>query len=171
MIDAHHQTVMSWLIARTRQVEHEAAAYGRPLAISVDEGVAFLHGPDDPDFKRLMDERMYSTDPDDVIRDLELRTDLHRLNRGWRPTPDDLASAPCLRLGGMIWTPFARPFTVRLVGALLDEAGEPTGRQRVTSFLIAADTRQGAWVRTWNRFYRLDHQPSGFELGPESSEG
>jgi hypothetical protein len=158
MSDRHHQTVLSWLVARAREVENEAAARGRPLPIGVAEGVAFMHGPDDADLKRLMDERMYSVDPDDVVRDLELRTDLHRLYRGWRPGPKDLANAPHLRLGGMIWTPFAKPFTVSVVGALLDEGGEFTGRQRVTSFLIVADALRGAWVRTWNRFYRLDHQ-------------
>jgi hypothetical protein len=115
-----------------------------------------MHAPGDPEFERLMDARMRSSDPTDVINDLQLRTDLVRLKAGWRPDENDLADAPHLRVGGLVWTPFFKPWSVSLVGAVLNANGVPTGRQRITSFLIAVDAREGTWARTWNRFYRLD---------------
>lgn len=158
MSDRHHQTVMSWLVARAREVENEAAARGRPLPIGVAEGVAFMHGPDDEDLLCLMDERSLSTDPEQVILDLDLRTDLYRLGRGWRPTQEDLVDAPRIQLSRVIWSPFVHPFTVSAGGVLLDANGQPSGRLRVTSFLIAADAAHGRWVRTWNRYYQLDER-------------
>jgi hypothetical protein len=149
---------MSWLVERARTVEREAAERGRPLATGLAQGIAFLHAPDDTDLQRLMDERMYSSDPDDVIRDLDLRTDLYRLGRGWRPTQEDLVDAPRIQLSRVIWSPFVQPFTVSAGGVLLDANGQPSGRLRVTSFLIAADAAHGRWVRTWNRFYQLDER-------------
>jgi hypothetical protein len=148
-------TILSWLIERARTVEREAVERGRPLATGLAQGIAFLHAPDDTDLMRLMDERSLSTDPEQVILDLDLRTDLYRLGRGWRPTQDDLVEAPRIQLSRVIWSPFANPFTVSAAGVLLDANGQPTGRLRVTSFLIAADAAQGRWVRTWNRFYQL----------------
>ena len=148
-------TILSWLLERARTVEREAAERGRPLAYGLAEGIAFLHAPDDEDLLCLMDERSLSTDPEQVILDLDLRTDLYRLGRGWRPTQDDLVEAPRIQLSRVIWSPFANPFTVSAAGVLLDANGQPSGRLRVTSFLIAADAAQGRWVRTWNRFYQL----------------
>jgi hypothetical protein len=149
-------TVMSWLVARARTIERETVEAGRPLSIGLAQGLALMHAPDEPDLERLMTARMRSNDSTDVINDLQLRTDLARLKTGWRPDEHDLAEAPHLRVGGIIWTPFVRPWSVSLVGAVLDANGSPTGRQRITSFLIAADAREGKWARTWNRFYRLD---------------
>lgn len=125
------------------------------LVTGLAQGIAFLHAADDADLLRLMDERMHSTDPDNVIRDLDLRTDLARLRRSWRPTQDDLVGAPRLQLSRLVWSPFVQPFTVSAAGMLLDANDQPTGCQRITRFLIAADAAHGRWIRTWNRFCQL----------------
>lgn len=149
-------SVMQWLIARARHVENEATARGRPPGVGLDAGIAFMHAPDDRHLLNLMEERASSADPEARHYDLKLRADLTRLRQGWRPDAHDLESAPHIRVGGASWTPFADPFTVSIFGAFLDADGSPTGRQRITSFLIAVDAREGKWARTWNRFYQLD---------------
>jgi hypothetical protein len=153
--------VMSLLVARARKVEREAAARGRPLAVGLAQGLALMHLPDDPDLERLMTERMLSTDPEQNMLDLHLRSDLARLGDGWRPGPHALVEATALIPTGLVLTPFAKPWTISLTGLTVDQHGRPTGRRRITSFLVAADARDGLWVRTWNRFYRLIHGKGG----------
>ncbi len=94
-------------------------------------------------------------------RRLELaRADLERIRTGWRPSPDDLRTAPILDqwILHRLDSPLAW-----FEGIVSGHPAIADGHHATTSAAVALDLSL-TWVRTVSRFYRL-----GRRLGPDLS--
>ena len=88
--------------------------------------------------------------PDDLVDAARrLADDLARLAARAGPAPSVLAAAPILDF----WQPSVRP-TGALVGVVTGHPNIVAGHTALTTDLFAIDA-EGAWARTWSRFYRL----------------
>jgi hypothetical protein len=80
-----------------------------------------------------------------------LADDLERITNGAGPDASDLAHAPVLSA----WTPVVVPAMERaLAGTVHGHPLIANGHRTVTSHLVAVNPGL-AWIRTWNRYYRL----------------
>ncbi|MBR1133285.1 DUF6634 family protein [Bradyrhizobium iriomotense] len=78
-----------------------------------------------------------------------LADDLERIRVGHAPVAFDLAEAPLI----VDWHPVISPLGLRLMGFV---AGHPrVGNTHAMTSQVWAAGRDGAWIRTLSRFYRL----------------
>lgn len=145
----HH--LLRLLAKRAAHVEAELPWSGASLS----DGLALLYSPQDPEFLRLQAQRDCHQNPDVRAQGEALDRDLVRLIRGWRPTSSDLYDAPLMAVSDVFVSLAPGRFSLSLVGPVLDASGAQISNRRITSLLVAADAHACAWVRTFNRFYRV----------------
>jgi hypothetical protein len=127
---------------------------------NLSDDVGWLVAPDGYELAALQAER--HADPDDnvVAHAADLDRDIARLRAGWRPDDTDLAQAPTLLAEGLHLSMSADGMCAQFHGPVFDADGRPVSQGRITSLVIAVDTKAGTWARTLNRFYRLAHSDS-----------